>query len=240
MQRAIRFSGLAAIALLMATAAPSAYATGPAIAIVSGNAQTATVSTAFGQAFSVEVTDSTGSPVAGATVTFTSPRDGASAYFAKHATATAVTNSSGVASVSGVADLTPGSYTVTAAVTVSGTALSTHFSETNAAPKLQSSIVPGSISERAHGCATFYFASNVATYNTVAVFGPLGRRWRVKYLGLQTKGLHKWIWCGRAGTAEGGKLVAPARYHLQVAARMTSNSNLPAVATSTQYLTVTS
>jgi hypothetical protein len=240
MQRVIRVSTLAAAAALVAAGAPSAFASNPGISIVAGNSQTATVSTAFGHPFSVEVTDSVGNPISGATVTFTSPKYGASAYFAKHTTATAVTNSSGVASISAVADLTAGSYTVTATVTISGTAYATRFSETNAPPRLQSSIVPTSISERAHGCATFYYATNVSTYNTVAVLGPLGRRWRVKDFGLQAKGLHKWIWCGRAGAAEGGKLVPPARYRVQVAARMTSNNSLPPIATSNQYLTVTS
>jgi hypothetical protein len=240
MQHAIRWTGLAAIAVLLASGASNAFATAPAITITGGNSQTATVSSAFGQTLSVEVTDSTGAPLQDATVTFSSPKHGASAYFDKHATATAKTNSGGIASISAVADLTPGTYTVTASVSVSGMPLSTHFTETNAAPKLSSSIVPTSISERAHGCATFYYASNVATYNTVAVFGPLGRRWRVKDVGLQKSGLHKWIWCGRAGSAEGGKPVAPARYRIQVAARMTSDNSLPAIASSNQFLTVTS
>ncbi len=240
MQHAIRWSGLAAIAVVLASGASNAFATAPAITITGGNSQTATVSAAFAQPLSVEVTDSTGAPVPGATVTFNSPKHGAAAYFNKQATATAKTNASGIASVSAVADLTPGTYTVTASVSVSGTPLSTHFTETNAPPKLSSSIVPTSISESAHGCATFYYASNVATYNIVGVFGPQGRRWRVKDMGLQKSGLHKWIWCGRAGTAEGGKPVPPARYRVQVAARMTSNHSLPAIASSNQFLTVTS
>jgi hypothetical protein len=240
MQRTILWGSLAAIAVLLAGGASNAFATSPAITITGGNSQSATVSAAFAQTLSVEVTDDTGAPVPDATVTFSSPKHGASAYFDKHATATAETNSSGIASISAVADLTPGTYTVTASVSVSGTPLSTHFTETNTAPKLSSSIVPGSISESVHGCATFYYASNVATYNAVAVFGPLGRRWRVKELGLQRSGLHKWIWCGRAGTAQGGKPVPPARYRVQVAARMTSDNSLPAIASSSQFLTVTS
>jgi hypothetical protein len=71
-----------------------------------------------------------GNPVSGATVTFTAPGSGASATFAGQASATALTNSSGVATAPALtANSQAGSYTVTA--TVSGATSPANFNLTN-------------------------------------------------------------------------------------------------------------
>jgi type II secretory pathway pseudopilin PulG len=113
------------------------------MAIWAGNNQTAKVSTAFAQPLSVLVTDSSGNPVAGTTVTFTSPNGTKSGTFLATAgacvatggtasrTCTAVTNASGIASsLSFTASTATGTYNVTA--TASGVTTAT-FSETNSA-----------------------------------------------------------------------------------------------------------
>ena len=102
------------------------------ISVSSGSSQSASVNTAFGAALVVGVTNSGGSPVAGAVVTFTAPSSGASGSFAGAAT-TATTNAAGLASsavfsANGVA----GSYTVTA--TVAGVVNPASFSLTNTVP----------------------------------------------------------------------------------------------------------
>ena len=101
------------------TSAPPA-----SIAATGGTLQSALLGAAFPNALQVTVRDSTGLPVGGATVTFSVPSIGASAILSSF---TAVTNVSGVASVTAIANNIVGSYTVTASV---GT-LSTSFSLTN-------------------------------------------------------------------------------------------------------------
>jgi hypothetical protein len=100
------------------------------VAATSGTPQTATVSTAFGGSLVATVTKG-GTPVSGATVTFTAPGSGASGTFGNGtATESDTTNASGVATSSTfTANATIGAYTVTATVTgVSGAA---NFSLTN-------------------------------------------------------------------------------------------------------------
>jgi hypothetical protein len=101
-----------------------------------GATQSATAGTAFGTALAATVTDSSGSPVSGASVTFTAPSSGASGTFANGtATETDTTNSSGVATASAfTANSTTGSYTVTAAV--SGVSTPASFSLTNTAANM--------------------------------------------------------------------------------------------------------
>ncbi len=89
-----------------------------------GTPQSAAAGTAFASPLQVTVMDSGGNPVSGVSVTFSSPSSGASAALLP---GTAVTNASGVASVSATANSTAGSYTVTAAAG----ALSVSFSLTN-------------------------------------------------------------------------------------------------------------
>ena len=76
--------------------------------------QSAAASAAFAQPLAVTVKDSGGTPVAGATVTYTVPGSGASAVLAPGNTA--LTNASGVASVTATANATAGAFNVTAAV----------------------------------------------------------------------------------------------------------------------------
>ena len=99
------------------------------IVINSGNSQTATISTAFASPLSVIVTDSSGNPVSGATVTFTAPaQTGASATFAGGVN-TAVTNAQGVATSATVsANNFAGAYSVIASC---GSASTAAFSLTN-------------------------------------------------------------------------------------------------------------
>ena len=81
-----------------------------------GTPQSTAVGTAFRNPLQATVKDSAGNPVAGATVTFAMPGAGPSAAGAVLSSTTAVTNASGVASVTATANLTPGSYVVTATV----------------------------------------------------------------------------------------------------------------------------
>jgi hypothetical protein len=77
-----------------------------------GSGQSAEAGKAFATPLSVLVTNLQGQPVAGAIVTFTAPISGAGATLSSK---TAITNSSGIASVTATANSTAGSYQVTAA-----------------------------------------------------------------------------------------------------------------------------
>ncbi len=91
-----------------------------------GTPQSTTAGTAFHVALQVLVKDTGGSPESGVTVNFAAPGAGASAALSG---ASAVTNSSGVASITATANGTLGSYTVTSTVN----SLTAAFSLTNAA-----------------------------------------------------------------------------------------------------------
>jgi len=95
------------------------------ITVVAGDAQLATVGTAFGQVLRVAVRDSSGHPVPNATVNFVAPSTGPSASI----TAPAVTDLNGETSVSATANHIAGGYHVTA----SAGAQSATFTLTNAA-----------------------------------------------------------------------------------------------------------
>lgn len=112
---------------LAVTVSPGPAATATA---ASGSGQTAYVSTAFASPFAALITDASGNPIAGATVTFTAPATGASGTFANGTrTTTATTNTSGQATSSVfTANATGGSYAVSAGAT--GTS-STTFATTN-------------------------------------------------------------------------------------------------------------
>lgn len=104
------------------------------ISATAGASQQATVGSAFGTAMQATVTDQYGNAVTNATVsvTFTAPSSGASGTFTGGAlTATATTNSSGVATAPTFTanSTTGGPYTVTA--TFSGASNSASFSLTN-------------------------------------------------------------------------------------------------------------
>ncbi|MFO0581631.1 MAG: Ig-like domain-containing protein [Anaeromyxobacter sp.] len=102
---------------------------GPAAALVklSGDAQSATVNTAFAAALEVRVDDAHGNPVPNATVTFAAPASGARAALSA---TTATTSAAGTASVTATAGTVTGSYAVTA--TVTGVATPASFGLTNA------------------------------------------------------------------------------------------------------------
>ncbi len=122
-------------ATLLGTGTPVSFSltnNGASIAATSGTPQSATVSTAFAAPL-VGTVMQNGTPVSGASVTFTAPSSGASGTFRNGtATETDTTDASGVATSSTfTANATAGSYTVTA--TVSGSATPANFSLTNVA-----------------------------------------------------------------------------------------------------------
>ncbi len=109
--------------------------TAAAITAVSGGGQSATIGQAFANPLVVNVTDSSGNPVSGATVTFTAPASGASASLSS---STATTNSSGNASVTatanGIANST--AYEITASVAGASTPATFSLTNTQAATSL--------------------------------------------------------------------------------------------------------
>jgi CSLREA domain-containing protein len=120
--------------------------------------------TAFANALSATVTDTSGNAIGGASVTFTAPLSGASGLFSNATnTTTATTNSSGVASAATfTANGTGGPYTVTASV--AGVATPASFSLTNDyAPAITTN--PTSIV--AWGTATFTAAASGGPAPTV-------------------------------------------------------------------------
>src|SRR6202022_1011494 len=105
------------------------YIAGPASVTATGGTPQATViNTAFASPLQVTVKDLGGNPVAGVTVNFAVPGSGASATLSA---AGAVTNGSGVASVTATANATAGSYNGTAGVV--GGVTPAAFSLTNTA-----------------------------------------------------------------------------------------------------------
>jgi subtilisin family serine protease len=81
--------------------------------LVAGDAQSTTVGTAFGDPLTVKALDSSGNPIANATIAFSAPNSGASATLSS---TTATTDANGEASVTATANNIAGSYTVTASV----------------------------------------------------------------------------------------------------------------------------
>jgi hypothetical protein len=81
------------------------------VAVVSGAAQTARVSTAFANALTVRVTNSAGVPQPSVTVSWSSPTAGASARLSA---ATSVTDVNGLAKINATANGISGSYAITA------------------------------------------------------------------------------------------------------------------------------
>jgi filamentous hemagglutinin family protein len=93
------------------------------LAITGGNNQSTTVNTPFTNALTVQITDQFGNGVPSATVTFTPPPTGASGT----SSATATTNSTGLATVGFTANTIAGSYNVDA----SSSSLNGRFNLTN-------------------------------------------------------------------------------------------------------------
>jgi len=123
------------------------YIVGSAASVMAtgGTPQSAVINTAFASALQATVKDVGGNPVAGVTVNFAVPGSGASATLSA---ASAVTNSSGVASVTATANATAGSYNVTASVV--GVATPATFSLTNTAG---SAAFVSALSRKVHGGA---------------------------------------------------------------------------------------
>src|SRR5687768_9719454 len=100
------------------------------LAASAGTPQSTPTNSAFPTALRVTVRDTNSNLLSGVTVTFTAPASGATARFSGSATATAVTDASGVATAPTLtANATAGSYTVIG--TVSGVSGSAAFSLTN-------------------------------------------------------------------------------------------------------------
>jgi hypothetical protein len=97
------------------------------VTATSGTPQSTAINTAFAAQLQATVTDVGGNAVSGVTVTFAAPGSGASATVP----ASAITNASGVASVSATANATAGSYSVSASV--AGVVTPATFSLTNTA-----------------------------------------------------------------------------------------------------------
>jgi hypothetical protein len=105
------------------------------VTATAGTPQSTAVNTAFGTALQATVRDSGNAPLSGVTVTFTAPGSGASANFSGLTTATAVTDSNGIATAPALtANGTIGSYTVTAAVSGISTPASFDLSNTASPP----------------------------------------------------------------------------------------------------------
>ncbi|MEQ1698383.1 MAG: Ig-like domain-containing protein, partial [Hyphomicrobiaceae bacterium] len=101
------------------------------LAATGGSTQSTLVTTAFGTALQVTVTDGSNNPVSGVTVTFTAPASGAGATLSSP---TATTNAAGVASVTATANGSTGTYAVTAAVAGITTPASFNLTNTVGAP----------------------------------------------------------------------------------------------------------
>jgi hypothetical protein len=84
------------------------------LAVSSGDSQSTAISTSFGTALVALVTDAGGNPVSGVTVNFSAPGSGASASLSA---GSAVSDVSGLASVTATANAVAGGYNVTAAST---------------------------------------------------------------------------------------------------------------------------
>jgi hypothetical protein len=100
-----------------------------AVTATSGGGQSATVTAAFSGPLVATVTDSSGDPLSGVTVTFAGPGSGAGVTFPGGTTAT--TNAQGQASVTVTANTAAGAFTITASV--AGVAKPASFALTNTA-----------------------------------------------------------------------------------------------------------
>ena len=103
---------------------------GTSVATAGGSGQSTAINSAFVNPLQAVVRDSNSNPIGGVSVTFTAPASGASARFSGSATATVVTNVSGVAQAPPLtANGTAGNYTVTA--TVAGSSVTASFALAN-------------------------------------------------------------------------------------------------------------
>jgi hypothetical protein len=134
------------------------------ITVSGGNNQSTPVNSVFASPLQATVRDSSNIPVPGVTVTFTAPASGASATFSGINTISAITNGSGVASVSATANATVGSYAVNA--TVAGVVTPASFNLTNTAISsvtLTSSLNPSNFGQSVTFTATVTGVSPTGT-----------------------------------------------------------------------------
>jgi hypothetical protein len=118
----------------------SAAPQGTNILASQGTPQSTILNTAFPAALQAAILDPSKNPLSGVTVTFTAPVGGATASFAGSATASAVTNSSGIATAPTLtANSQTGGFTVIA--TVAGSSAEASFNLTNTAPAATGSLV---------------------------------------------------------------------------------------------------
>jgi alpha-tubulin suppressor-like RCC1 family protein len=129
------------------------------LTIRAGDNQAARVGSAFRRTFVVEAQTSSGAPIIGAAITFTAPSSGASGSFAGGGrVATVATDSKGIVQAPVfTANLTPGSYTVTA----EADGLSVSFAMTNGSGQV-SAISPGSANVDEFGGSGFAAVTPVA------------------------------------------------------------------------------
>jgi len=144
----------------------AAFVPPPTISVSSGSGQSAAINAAFAAPIKALVVDSAGNPLAGTTVVFSVPASGASATLSA---ATAITNASGIASVTVTANATAGAYLVTAGIM--GTAASTTFSLSNYGTPVSVTVVSGSGQSATVG-TTFAAALVVVVRDAVSQIVP--------------------------------------------------------------------
>ncbi len=163
------------VTLVTATFSLTNAAQAPAhVNATGGTPQSAAINTAFGAALQVTVTDSAGTPISGVPVNFAAPGTGASASVA----ASAVTNGSGIATVTATANTTVGSYSVTASVGQ----LTATFSLTNTAGAAASITATAGTPQSAATNAAFAtllqaIVKDAAWQRAQRRFGDLRRAW---------------------------------------------------------------
>lgn len=149
---------------------------GPAaVATPTGSGQSTVISTSFGTALSVTVTDQFGNPISNTQVVFTGPGTGASGTFTGTTSAifTATTNAQGVATApTFVANGTTGSYTVVA--NVAGTSVFATFNLTNLSSCTANLVTSTSDDGVGTSCGTLSFALRNATSGSVISFNVTG------------------------------------------------------------------
>jgi hypothetical protein len=133
-----------------------------------GDGQSAPVNSTFGTPLTARVTDSSGNPVAAASVTFTAPSSGAGGTFAGGgSSATATTDSTGTATAAFTANAVVGGYAVQA--TVAGVGQAASFALTNTPPP-GASVNPTAGTPQSAAVSTA-FGTNLA----VAMTDPAGQ-----------------------------------------------------------------
>ena len=110
---------------------------------VSGSGQSAAIGSEFANPLAVKVTDASGNPVSGATVTFTGPSSGAGATLSS---ATATTDSNGNARVTATANGIAGGTAYQVSASVSGVSTPATFSLTNTQAATTIAVTPSTLS----------------------------------------------------------------------------------------------